>query len=438
MISPTKFRKILNDIKRRPEDAALDLEISKKEIDEYLEGKKKIPFSLVIKAVKIWSINYSEFFEIQDDAHNGFKKMSKNESEKTKRIMTRDGKPYYLYKDTAYSRLSPFKPEWIEELLVVNDNDPENKQVIFNNGHFLHQFTYFIGNVNFYYILNGIKKVAIMNTGDSMYISPYVPHSFATRKNITKTNGVILALTYSDKLNHDSIDELSAIGKNLSMKFKLDLENKLKSFKSNLRYYLKVSSFNLEELSKRVNDKSIKNIFDLNKFPNFEMIESIANALNINLRDLMPIYDEEQVKVLEYSNCKKWFYPSTNEPIYTMIELVGVKKLPISRAFELHVNKDENIYSKDSVIETPLHQYIYNIGKTKCYIILENKKIELDSDDSIYLKPNLNHAFKGIGSKLLILRTGGKVSGDALYHFSMISQKELSRAIEDNKPWFDH
>ena len=158
MISPAKFKKILNDIKRRPEDAALDLGISKKEIEEYLKGNKKIPFSLIIKAVKMWSINYSEFFDIEDDTHYGFKKMSKNESEKTKRIMTRDGKPYYLYKDTAYSRLSPFKPEWIEELLVVDDNNPENKKIVFNNGHFLHQFTYFVGSVNFYYILNGIKK----------------------------------------------------------------------------------------------------------------------------------------------------------------------------------------------------------------------------------------------------------------------------------------
>ena len=136
MISPVKFRKILNDIKRRPEDAALDLEISKKEINEYLKGEKIIPFSLVRKAVDIWSINYSEFFDIQDDTLNGYKKMSKKESDNSKRIMTRNGKPYYLYKDTAYSRLSPFKPEWIEELIVVDDNDPENKQVVFNNGHF--------------------------------------------------------------------------------------------------------------------------------------------------------------------------------------------------------------------------------------------------------------------------------------------------------------
>ena len=37
--------------------------------------------------------------------------------------------------------------------------------------------------VNFYFIEAGVKKVEVMNTGDSMYISPYIPHSFATRKN---------------------------------------------------------------------------------------------------------------------------------------------------------------------------------------------------------------------------------------------------------------
>ena len=36
MISIIKFRKVLNDLKRRPEDAAKDLKISKKEIDNIL------------------------------------------------------------------------------------------------------------------------------------------------------------------------------------------------------------------------------------------------------------------------------------------------------------------------------------------------------------------------------------------------------------------
>ena len=120
----------------------------------------------------------------------------------------------------------------------------------------------------------------------------------------------------------------------------------------------------------------------------------------------------------------------------TLVELAGVKKLPISRAFELYVNNN-NKNSQESIIETPLHQYIYNIGKNLCSINLDSQSIELNPDDSIYLKPNLIHSFSGIGSKLLILRTGGRISGDALYHFSMINEKELSRAIVDKKPWFN-
>ena len=81
------------------------------------------------------------------------------------------------------SKISPFRPEWIQELVTVNNNKPNNPEAKFNNGHFLHQFTYFIGPVNFYYIENNKKKVAKMNTGDSMYISPYIPHTFTTRKN---------------------------------------------------------------------------------------------------------------------------------------------------------------------------------------------------------------------------------------------------------------
>ena len=96
--------------------------------------------------------------------------------------MSRGGNPYYLYKDTIMSKLSPFRPELITELTIVKDNKPENRLVKFNNGHFLHQFTYFIGPVNFYYIKNNKKIVAKMNTGDSMYISPYVPHLLQLEK----------------------------------------------------------------------------------------------------------------------------------------------------------------------------------------------------------------------------------------------------------------
>ncbi len=91
--------------------------------------------------------------------------------------MERAGKPYYEYRDTAMSQIAPFRPEWIVELCRVDNNDSNNSNIQWNNGHFMHQFTYFIGEVNFYFMdTNGEKNVAVMNTGDSMYITPFVPH----------------------------------------------------------------------------------------------------------------------------------------------------------------------------------------------------------------------------------------------------------------------
>jgi len=167
--SGQNFLGILNDIKRRPEDAAKELGISIDEINAIIGGKKSISHDLVRKAVKIWPVNERDFYIIHDDCPLGIKIMISEESKKSSRIMERAGKPYYEYRDTAMSTVAPFRPEWIMELCYVDNNDPSNPEAQWNNGHFMHQFTYFIGEVNFYYrTLNGEKKVAVMNTGDSM------------------------------------------------------------------------------------------------------------------------------------------------------------------------------------------------------------------------------------------------------------------------------
>ena len=94
-----KFKKILNDLKRRPEDAASDLGLSKKKILEILNGKRKLEFNLIEKAVKKWPVNYNEFFNVEDDTKNGYKIFKNKASNSTERKMYRAGHPYYLYKD---------------------------------------------------------------------------------------------------------------------------------------------------------------------------------------------------------------------------------------------------------------------------------------------------------------------------------------------------
>jgi transcriptional regulator with XRE-family HTH domain len=428
-----KFRKILNDLKRRPEDAAQELNISSEEINKILNGEVDPDFKLLKKATEVWPINLNDFFGIEDDTLNNYKIFTKAESDKTTRIMQRKNKPYYKYKDTVMSKISPFRPEWIEELIVINDNNPDNADVVFNNGHFLHQFTYFVGPVNFYYIdENGKKKLEEMDTGDSMYISPYTPHSFTTRKNEENRLGLILALTYTDKVDNEVLNELSVIGNKLAEKYLINYNNEIDGFKKNLQYFLNLSSLT-EENFEKINGINLKKIYNTNSIPSFEVLEKIASALNVNLKDLISNKKFTPVKITKYDKSLKWKYPSEKNYVYKFVELTNVNQLPCSKALELSVISEED---HDTFLEVPSHQYLYNIGKNDCILETEKIKQKFSPGDSIYLKPNVKHKFLK-KSKILILRIGGKIYGENLFHISSLSKKNFERLINDNKPWFN-
>mgnify|MGYP002632389496 FL=1 len=170
IFSNIRLKQILNDIKRRDKDAARELNISEKEFERILNGKKPISLEIINLMTKIWPIKISDLINPQIN-DSEFIYVKNKISNKSARLMQRNGLDYYEYKDTATERNAPYKPEWIRTLCYVEDNKPNNKIVAWNKGHLLHQFTYFVGDVNFYYIKNGKKIVSIMNSGDSCYIA---------------------------------------------------------------------------------------------------------------------------------------------------------------------------------------------------------------------------------------------------------------------------
>ncbi|HEY6608112.1 MAG TPA: NTP transferase domain-containing protein, partial [Candidatus Limnocylindria bacterium] len=250
--SGENFRAILNDLKRRPEDAAAELGVPLPEIEEIIGGRAALPAGLVEKATATWPVSPRDFYLLEDDAPTGVRIHRAADSERSSRVMSRAGADYYEYRDTAMSSLSQFRPEWIKELCIVDDNDPDNEAVQWNNGHFLHQFTYFVGPVNFYFRgADGAKQVAVMGTGDSMYISPFVPHSFASRRNPDGELGVIMALTYGDKLGGETRQEVSALGAELAAGLALDFTDAGRAFGSLLRFHREGASLTTTELAAR-------------------------------------------------------------------------------------------------------------------------------------------------------------------------------------------
>ena len=437
--SGKNFLGILNDIKRRPEDASNELQVSLDEINEIIAGRRSISPKLVNKAIQIWPVNARDFYIVQDDCPLGVKIMRTEESEKSSRIMERAGKPYYEYRDTAMSTVAPFRPEWILELCYVDNNDPLNRDLQWNNGHFMHQFTYFIGEVNFYYRdSNGDKKVAVMNTGDSMYITPFTPHTFTTRKG-AKENGLILALTYGGKLTGDVQQELSGLSVELGSNFALDFSSKETTSASLLKYHRDIANLSIDEISKRTSIPidELKNFEHASKIPSFSEIEKIAQALTINIRDLLPNDKiEDKVIVRHHDEGRTWFYPE-NIKTYELRELASTTALPFSKAFEIKILNSDNT---ELDLESGLHQYVYNVGNTPISLNWKfgDKKYDeiINSGDSLYLKPFIKHSFRGNG-KLLILGIGGKIAGDSQRELSVVGKKNAERAISETMQWFD-
>jgi transcriptional regulator with XRE-family HTH domain len=437
--SGKNFLGILNDIKRRPEDAAKELDISLDDINAIIEGKKLVSQEILDKATQVWPVNARDFFVIGDDCKNGIKIMRKEESEKSSRIMDRAGKPYYEYRDTAMSTVAPFRPEWILELCEISDNDPNNPDVQWNNGHFMHQFTYFIGEVNFYYRNSmGEKKVAIMNTGDSMYITPFTPHTFTTRNN-SKEKGLILALTYGGKLTGDVQQELSGLSVELGSNFALDFSSKKSASASLIKYHRMISNLSIEELSNRtsISIDDLQNYENANNIPDYSELENISQALTINVRDLLPNdKTEDKVIVKHHGDGKTWFYPSHSK-LYEFRELASTTALPFSKAFEVLIQNPNN---SELDLESGLHQYVYNVGDSSISLNWvyggKNYSEKINPDDSLYLKPFIKHSFCGDG-KLLILRIGGKIAGDSQRELSIVGKKNAQRAISETMQWFD-
>ena len=440
----SNFRSLINDLKRRPEDAAKDLGVSVDEVVAYLSGETEITMALVEKAIGVWPISPRDFFLLRDDCPNAVKVMRATESKNSARVMSRAGADYYEYRDTAMSSVAAFRPEWIQTLCIVEDDEPDNPLVQWNNGHFLHQFTYFIGPVNFYYRdSEGNKKVAVMNTGDSMYISPFVPHTFTTRKNAAGELGLILALTYSNKLGGEAQQELGLLGTDQAQKLVMNFDSVGEASGSLIRFHREGLSMPIEALAEALGAtvESVHGIENGKEEASLQLLVSVSRELRVPLRELLSGGAEESpVQLRTYSDCRGWTVPSESmSPGYKITELCGPQKLPFSKALEITVNSIS--HHEICWLEVGLHQYVYNLGDSPVTLRwrpgADSFEDIIQPGDSFYMKPGVTHAYLSEGTRLLVLRIGGRIGGDVLHELATVGSEHLDRVLSESMQWFD-
>ena len=439
-----------NDLKRTLKSMAIELEIDENHLKNVVSGNcsRTEAFAVIDKIEEVYPIDSSDLRLIQDNSEFGVLCFSAKKSIDSSRIFHRKDKngdrtPFYEYRDTAISKLSPFKPEWIKQLRIVDNSNPLNPDIAYNNGHFLHQTTFFYGPVNFYYEINGVKYCKEMNTGDSNYITPYIPHSFASRD--SSKEAYIIAVTFGGDVRR-SLKELYAIGGDRTNKYVLDLQDSGVSTAQIINQHMLNENITRSMLENILYQKNInidvKGILEKQKGASKAELEELSTIFNIEPSELnVPCYREDELVVI----CRKketqpQFFPDAYKKIYKIYNLARARKLSGFKGFDIEVLAD-NI-SEDNFFESSLHTYVNNYGDQTVTLVWEYEgklyKKKLGSNDSVTIQPFVKYGFEiippAIGRICLV-----RVSGSINYS----TQKELShflsasRVAKENQCWFE-
>ena len=336
----------LNDLKRTPEALAHDIGWAAADVEAVIEGTAGYDTAVgLLRAVaEAYPVSLADLWLDPDDTDGGARIMRAGESETSTRVFQRLDRggtktDYYEYRDTAMSRTAPFKPEWIRELRVVADADPDNPDVAYNNGHLLHQTTFFIGPVNFYWELDGVRHCAELDTGDSNYITPFVPHSFTSRD--PNRSALIIAVTYAGEVRR-AMTEFGRIGAHAANEMAGDLRDAASVFAAKLKRHLATESLSRVQLVERLTAAGLTgpraDAIAAGDIPDGEELSRLAGVLNIRIADLttLPLAAAQEVVVRRAAECPERAYPDDNCPAYRLTELARTPHQPGLKGFQVH------------------------------------------------------------------------------------------------------
>ncbi len=447
------LRAAANDLKR--DDAAADAELGLPPgtFAALARSEKPLSMELVSRICSTWPLNERDLLPLNDDCPDGVLIYRHADSLASARVLARGGRPYYEYRDTAMSRLASYRPEWIRMLQLVDDNDPDNPGVQWNEGHLLYQFTYFVGPVNYYYSWQGEAYCTPMNTGDSVWGIPFAPHSFTARSGAAPA--FILALTYGGDLLGDAQRELAVLGPRAARQLALPVGPAASAQAALLRAYMQarmMTQTRLCEAAKIPADR-IARLCAGEEPAREDEVRALARALGVSRRDLTAAETqvERGVRIQHHAQAASWQFPDRGSRAYQVTRLAADPLHPHTTALELQVLTPE--FRDDSVLDTYQHQHLYVLGDAPLELRWQHSgrssTAVLTPGDSAYVRPRVPLVFRrtktaGDGSEtssdgmasVLLLRIGGAAGTDARFALSAMAEGGIDRYLAEDRMWY--
>jgi methylphosphonate synthase len=436
-----RVRSELNDLKRDAQSAAHELGVDPNLVARAIDGDLPLAelYSVLDELERVYPIDASDLRLIRDDCAAGVRIMRASMSLASSRVFSRNDRsgartPYYEYRDTAMSRTGPIKPEWIRPLRHVEDADPNNPDVQYNNGHFMHQLTFFIGPVNFYWEIEGERHCAVMNTGDSNYIAPFFPHSFASRD--ASQGALILAVTFGGEARRAQ-KEMYVLQDRVK-EYLIDVDESRRGTTQLIRQHMRNACLSEGALRAVLGD-SADLVLDEGSEKDLTLLQRVAHALGVGLADLLLPESCAPVVIRRYTPENGTLYPDPQCAQYRILPLAQTPRMPYMKGFALEV------LGATPDLEDPLvsglHSWVYNYGDTPVSFSWRPGGKALNSilapGDSACIQPHVPHAFgieRAAIGKLCSIRVAGAMTAPTAIELSSFAN--ITRVMKETRPWF--
>ncbi|HEY1570379.1 MAG TPA: hypothetical protein VGG05_03485 [Pseudonocardiaceae bacterium] len=426
------LRSIANDLKRNDADADTELGLEPGTFAGYVTGQVPVTWAFIEHVARRWPVNERDLLPVHNDVPRGVLVVSAESSQASGRIIDRGSGPYYRYCDTATTRLASYRPELIEMLVHVDDNSPDNSRVAWNEGHLLYQFTYFVGDINYYFQDRaGRRHCAAMTTGDSVWGAPWAPHSF-TARGPRPTH--ILALTYGTGLVGDPQQELSALGNEACRSLMAEHADR-----SPLAEIMNSQLMTVDELAART-DLPAERVADLASRPDTASLAELgvlASALGMPRSALLPALDDPTttVNLARRAASGEWHH----SPSYRVRRLAHDPFNEDTSALELTVLNS----GPGERIATHQHSYLYVLSAKSLDIRWtfagQHHQEVVGSGDSLYVVPGVALSFAvppGEEATVVVLRVGGAVGNRSRAVVASFAPQALRRYLSEDRIWY--
>jgi len=449
-----KIRGIANDIKRNSDALAEEIGVDLAAVQDAFAGTAgpEVYEQIINQMVEVYPVSRLDLDILRDDTDDGVVVQTVESALASSRIFSRADKSrlpsqYYEYRDAAMSSVGPYRPEWIKELRTVSSDDPLDPDVAYNSGHLMHQSTFFVGPVNFYWKNDGQSYMEKMDTGDSNYITPFVPHSFTSRD--PSREAYIVAVTFAGKMDTAQQEVMVLDPKGVADSL-LDLSDRSRAFAGILRRELANAMMGVEQLRWRsgMETKRLVLFLDGVAYPEPDEASALAEALGVNVRDLMPpeAVDPTEVVVRHRSKDRNWLYPSEELPHYEVQDLAGTRKVTLLKSRSVRVLDASPAGTPASLdLATPFHEFCYNYGTAAALLSWQGKdevrNAVIEPGGSYYIKPTVAHALRSASKseepEVVVMRVGGALYGDAHLELSSYPRQALGRVLRETQQWYD-